>query len=256
YSFTTTLTGDWTVTVYPGASFDPTFNVYDSLGDPVGGSFTSPIDSVGSGGNETWTGVGLTAGATYYIRVDGESSHTGDFDIRVYGPGPSPGPGDGVVTHRALLVDSWGLSNDDIHGVRDALLGSIDGRWAGNITLIEYLGATVASVQSGISDLVSASDQDDVALIHFTSPGLQIGLDGVPLDEPDADDGEIGMIDGGIRDDLLGSWVSRFAAGPYPMERFVLIVNSNNSGEFIDGRADPAGTVPSHVILAKGEFRP
>ncbi|GAG29591.1 unnamed protein product, partial [marine sediment metagenome] len=212
------------------AAGDIDLEVYDSGGALVANSYSTTddehIDTV------------LPSPGTYYLLVHwGNAGNSYDlwWDDSSFGPGPDPG--DGIVTYRALLVDSYGL-NDDIYGVRDALLASVGGEWVGNITLIEYADATVNNAQSGISALASASDEDDLALIYFTSHGGQAGSDSIPIDEPDANDGEVVMIDGSILDDELGLWCSVFAAGPYPLERFVLIVDICYAGEVLDGTAD------------------
>ncbi len=83
YRFTTTRAGDWKVTVSPDKQLDATIVVFDSAGNPLGGSFTSAIDQGEKGRPETWLGRNLPAGATYYVRVDGKGPSTGDFDISV-----------------------------------------------------------------------------------------------------------------------------------------------------------------------------
>ena len=78
-SFVPTVSGYWQVTVAPtGTSWDPTFNMYDSAGNPVAGDFTSPVDHWGDGSTERWTGM-LSAGCEYFVRVDGFGGSTGNF---------------------------------------------------------------------------------------------------------------------------------------------------------------------------------
>ncbi|MGE5610461.1 MAG: hypothetical protein ACM359_14520, partial [Bacillota bacterium] len=90
YQFTVPHAANWIVKVIPdrisGYStppLDATLNVYDSQGNPVGGTFTQPINEGGSGVTERWTGIGLRAGATYYFRVDGSGDSVGGYGVSV-----------------------------------------------------------------------------------------------------------------------------------------------------------------------------
>jgi len=162
-------------------------------------------------------------------------------------------PGDGQVTRRALLIDAYG-ENDDIYGMRDALLASAGGEWTvGNITMVEYSEATVANTELAISSLAAACDQDDLALIYFTCHGGQAGYDSSPVDEPDGEDGLLAMTDGHIWDDTLGVMCSGFATPLRSVDRFVLIVDACHSEEVMDGSMDPAGVLASHVVMSASQ---
>ena len=45
YYFSPTTTGQWSITVDPTSSWDVTFNVFNNSGNPIGGTFTSSINS-------------------------------------------------------------------------------------------------------------------------------------------------------------------------------------------------------------------
>ncbi|MGE5611180.1 MAG: hypothetical protein ACM359_18165 [Bacillota bacterium] len=86
--FTIPTTGKWRVTAAPVAPrhpfttpFDVTMNIYDANGNPVGGTFTHPIDTGGPGAREAWFGSQLKAGATYYVRVDGSGVSEGRYRV-------------------------------------------------------------------------------------------------------------------------------------------------------------------------------
>jgi hypothetical protein len=90
YKFTTTCAGNWLVKVIPdrvsaysSVRLDATMNIYDSEGNPVGGTFTETINNGGPGATERWIGVGLSADATYYIRVDGYGESLGGYGVSV-----------------------------------------------------------------------------------------------------------------------------------------------------------------------------
>ncbi len=87
YSFTATEGGTWTIYLDPAGDFHPTMMVYDSAGTPVRGNFTAPIDAGVAGAADTYSGD-LSAGETYYVRVDGYGAETGDFALSVHGPWP------------------------------------------------------------------------------------------------------------------------------------------------------------------------
>lgn len=78
--------GNWIFKVIPdaglpGKRLDATMNVFDARGNPVGGSFTSVVNSGGPGVTEHWTGIGLAAGAAYYLRVDGLGDSIGGYGV-------------------------------------------------------------------------------------------------------------------------------------------------------------------------------
>ena len=83
YHFTTTQAGEWTVTIKGVKTLDVSINVFDAAGNPVGGTFMSPINAGGAGQAETWTGKGLSAGAQYFIRVDSPNNSRGSYAIDV-----------------------------------------------------------------------------------------------------------------------------------------------------------------------------
>ena len=84
-SAATSTAGDWTVTVDPDTSWDPMLLVFDTAGNPVGGGFSSPIDSGGNGSSEQWTGNDLAGGETFFIRIDGYEASEGNFTLDVQG---------------------------------------------------------------------------------------------------------------------------------------------------------------------------
>jgi hypothetical protein len=80
-------TGNWVFEAIPDKAKNPldvTFNVFDVKGRPVAGSFLKPIDAGGPGKTERWTGVGLRAGQTYYLRVDGKGESLGGYGVAVF----------------------------------------------------------------------------------------------------------------------------------------------------------------------------
>ncbi len=219
--------------------------LYDAAHNSVAGSYSvSNSESISLEGHAT---------GVYYLEVYGWSDANAEYALSITAPdapGPEPLPADGFTTYRAVLIDAYG-ANNDIYGVSDSLLMSEGGEWvADNITMVEYDDATVANIQTGIYDLASVTDQDDLALIYFTSHGNQTGSDNLPIDEPDAEDGFLNMIDGNITDDELGSWCSLFDTSWSLAEQFVMIVDACHSGEMMDGTADPAGETDNHVIMS------
>lgn len=84
FSFTTTRAGIWSVTVIPDRTLDPTLNVFDDAGVPIGGSFTKPINRGGVGQGETWVSTYLTKGQTVVLRVDGRGNTTGGINVLVH----------------------------------------------------------------------------------------------------------------------------------------------------------------------------
>jgi len=80
FSFVTPVAGSWTIWVVPDHQLDVTMQVYDSAGNPIGGSYSTPINNGGVGFTESWTGT-LTANTTYYIRTDGFGDSTGHYQI-------------------------------------------------------------------------------------------------------------------------------------------------------------------------------
>lgn len=80
-------TANWVFEAIPDKAKSPadvTFNVFDSKGRSIAGSFTKPIDAGGAGKTERWTGVGLRKGHTYYFRVDGKDHARGGYGVAVY----------------------------------------------------------------------------------------------------------------------------------------------------------------------------
>ncbi len=125
YTFTAPESGSWSVTVTPAAGFHPTMSVYDAAGDPIGGTFTDPLDAGLAGAAVVWTGD-VEEGDAVYVRVDGLGSATGTYGLAVEGPANnvptlttiSPLPGgvedtDYTVTYAALLAAS-DLSDADV----------------------------------------------------------------------------------------------------------------------------------------------
>lgn len=105
YRFTLPRSGNWDVKVIPDRTQDPldaTMNVYDVNGRPVGGSYTQTIDKGGSGVTERWLGIGLSAGATYLLRVDGAGASLGGYGVSVslaLGPDVSIAATDAIAGH-------------------------------------------------------------------------------------------------------------------------------------------------------------
>ncbi|MGA2500708.1 MAG: hypothetical protein ABSH20_23465 [Tepidisphaeraceae bacterium] len=91
YRFTLPRSGNWMFRVIPDRKhaeptlssppLDATMNIFDVRGNPVGGSFTQTIDRGGPGVAEYWLGIGLSAGATYLMRVDGAGSSVGGYGV-------------------------------------------------------------------------------------------------------------------------------------------------------------------------------
>ncbi|MCG6154634.1 NPCBM/NEW2 domain-containing protein [Rubinisphaera margarita] len=79
YELEVPSTGDWDVRVNP-INFDATLLIFDSLGNAVGGTFISPINDSERQGEETWT-TALSAGETYFARVDGFGTEQGTYTI-------------------------------------------------------------------------------------------------------------------------------------------------------------------------------
>ena len=237
--------GSTNLHLWTTGTLDTVMNLYDASYNEL------ERDDDGGSGINADIDRPITGGNTYYVRVAGFSSASGSTTFNVDFSVPTgPDPGDGVVTYRALLVDAYGLNND-IYGFRDALLGSADGLWLdSNIDLLEYADATISNFQGAIASLFNSSDSDDLSLIYTTSHGGQTGNDTAPQDEPDGNDGNLAMTDGNLLDDTYGSWVAPFGAGQYPLERFVLIADACHSEEIMDGTADPAGTVTTHIIMS------
>jgi hypothetical protein len=59
-------------------------NIYDSNGNPVAGTYTSTIASAGPGKTVSATLIGLKAGTTYWLRVDGVGDSTGGYGVACF----------------------------------------------------------------------------------------------------------------------------------------------------------------------------
>jgi len=82
--FTTTRAGVWSVTVIPDEHLDPTLNIFDAAGKPIGGSFARPINNGGVGEAETWTSRHLEKGQPVFLRIDGRGQTTGGVTVLVH----------------------------------------------------------------------------------------------------------------------------------------------------------------------------
>ena len=99
-------TGNWVFEAIPDAVKNPldvTFNVFDVKGRPVAGSYLKPIDAGGPGKTERWTGVGLRAGQTYYLRVDGKGESLGGYGVAVF---IADLPNLGIATRTPVIAES------------------------------------------------------------------------------------------------------------------------------------------------------
>ena len=108
YRFTLPRSGNWDVKVIPDRKSNPldaTMNVYDARGKPVGGSYTQTIDKGGPGVTEHWLGIGLSAGATYLLRVDGAGASLGGYGVSV---SLALGPDVGISATDALAGHAYG----------------------------------------------------------------------------------------------------------------------------------------------------
>lgn len=83
YRIKVPLAGDWEIKAAANAGFDPTMNIYDAKGNPVGGTYTNAIDNTGIGGTESWTGTNVAANTVYYVRVDGAGDSIGNYHLFV-----------------------------------------------------------------------------------------------------------------------------------------------------------------------------
>jgi hypothetical protein len=86
YQFTLPRSGNWVVKAIPDPERIPlnaTLNVYNAHGKAVGGRYTRTINKGGPGLTEQWTGVGLSAGASLFARVDGAGTALGGYGISV-----------------------------------------------------------------------------------------------------------------------------------------------------------------------------
>jgi hypothetical protein len=84
YKFKLPRNGNYLFQTDPnGKLLDVSMNIYDDAGNPIGGTFTQPINNAGPGGIESWTGVGLQGGHTYWMRVDGVNVQTGGYGVSV-----------------------------------------------------------------------------------------------------------------------------------------------------------------------------
>ena len=82
FEFTTPKAGGYDISVTPGSGLDVTFNLYDSAGVPVVGTFLSPRDQRGTDGNEEIS-VTLNGNESYFLRVDGFDRSSGDFEFTI-----------------------------------------------------------------------------------------------------------------------------------------------------------------------------
>ena len=82
YQFTATKTGRWQVSVIPRAGLDAAMVIFNAGGNPLGGTFTQPVDGGGAGVAETWNSPKLIADRQYFIRVDGMNDSTGYYQVR------------------------------------------------------------------------------------------------------------------------------------------------------------------------------
>ena len=82
YEFTASKTGKWQVSIKPHVELDATLIVFDADGNPIGGTYTKPINAGGPGAAEVWEAPELTAGERYFIRVDGEGPVRGFYTVR------------------------------------------------------------------------------------------------------------------------------------------------------------------------------
>jgi len=93
YQFTAPVSGTWRVTMLPQGKWkgmdnlNATLNVYDTAGNPIGGTCTRPIDTGGDGVAESWTSS-LSAGTQIFARIDGATDSTGWYHIRLDRLGP------------------------------------------------------------------------------------------------------------------------------------------------------------------------
>lgn len=84
YKFKLPRNGNYLFQVDPnGKVLDTSMNVYDNAGNPIGGTFTQPINSAGPGQIDSWTGIGLQGGQTYWLRVDGVNDQAGGYGVSV-----------------------------------------------------------------------------------------------------------------------------------------------------------------------------
>ena len=115
FHFTTTAAGPWFVAIWPTGNWDPTMLVYDNLGNPVGGTFTSPIDDAAVGGFETWS-ASLSLGQTYYVRVENAALGAGGaYTLKVEGPDPDDQISEALSTAVGSTVGgSISASHDDV----------------------------------------------------------------------------------------------------------------------------------------------
>ena len=81
YQFTATKPGKWQVSVIPRAGLDAAMVIFDASGNPVGGTFTQPVDGGGAAVTETWNSPKLIAGGQYFIRVDGMNDSMGYYQV-------------------------------------------------------------------------------------------------------------------------------------------------------------------------------
>src|SRR5206468_1660836 len=72
--------GNWLFGVHPLSGLDSTMTVFDTKGNLVGGTFTTPIDNPGVGNIETFT-QSMNAGQQAVVRVDGKGTSTGWYII-------------------------------------------------------------------------------------------------------------------------------------------------------------------------------
>lgn len=106
YRFTIPRSGNWEVKVIPDPKqypLDATMNVFNVRGRPVGGSYTRTINKGGPGVTEHWLGIGLSAGATYLLRVDGAGASLGGYGVSVslaLGPDVSISATDAIAGHK------------------------------------------------------------------------------------------------------------------------------------------------------------
>jgi hypothetical protein len=84
YRFKIPRNGNYLMQADPtNKALDVSMNVYDDAGNPIGGTFTSPINNGGVGVTENFTAIGLRAGAVYWIRVDGVNDQAGGYGVSV-----------------------------------------------------------------------------------------------------------------------------------------------------------------------------